>query len=217
MPNHYVLARLEVLGELRNGSMFGTATRPLPKSIVQDLSADDIQQLIGIGGDMVLGTLSSYERVIVTMDSKSKKVLPRNVGIFGTVGSGKTNSSQVLIEEAVQAGYAVVVLDVEGEYTAMDEPTAEKALIPKLETCGRKPAGIKDFHVYHPTGGEPSRPNSTEFGVPFASLTPHVISEIAQLTEPQEGVFLAAHEGESGKHAKKAKPSFLSSRPQQTT
>lgn len=46
------------------------------------------------------------------MNSQIKKVLPRNVGIFGTVGSGKTNSAQVLIEEASRAGYAVIVLDV---------------------------------------------------------------------------------------------------------
>ena len=54
-----------------------------------------------------------------------KLFCPEIIGIFGTVGSGKTNSSQVLIEEAAAAGWAVVVLDVEGEYISMDKPNSE--------------------------------------------------------------------------------------------
>ncbi len=194
MPNYYVLARIEVLGELRDGQMFGSSTRPVPKSPVNDLSVEDIQRLMGLGGNMMLGTLLGYPGVQVTMDSQSKKVLPRNVGIFGTVGSGKTNTAQVLIEEASQAGYAVVVLDVEGEYTAMDEATTEKQLVPKLQACGRKPTSLKDVHVYYPTGGEPIRKESEEFGIPFYMMPPHLVSELADLTEPQEGLFLRAHE-----------------------
>lgn len=194
MPDYYVLARMEVLGELRDGSMYGTSTRPVPKSPVLDLSVAEIQKLIGLGGEMILGALVGYPGVQVTMDSQSKKVLPRNVGIFGTVGSGKTNTAQVLIEEASRDGYGVVVLDVEGEYTAMDEPTREKSLEPKLRANGREPAGLKDFHVYHPTGGEPSRDDSKEFGIPFYMMPPLLVSELADLTEPQEGVFLNAHE-----------------------
>jgi DNA helicase HerA-like ATPase len=194
MPNYYVLARLEVLGELRDGRMFGTSTRPSPKSPVQDLAPREIENLVGLGGDMVLGALVGYPRVAVTMDSTKKVILPRNVGIFGTVGSGKTNSAQVLIEEVADAEYAVVVLDVEGEYTAMDEATTETHLTSKLRLSGREPRGIEDFHVYHPTGGEPTRSDSREFGIPFHAMSPHLVSELADLTEPQEGVFLRAHE-----------------------
>jgi DNA helicase HerA-like ATPase len=177
--------------------MFGTSTRPVPKSPVDDLSSEDIQKLIGLGGDMMIGSLVGYPGVQVTMNSQIKKVLPRNVGIFGTVGSGKTNSAQVLIEEASRAGYAVIVLDVEGEYTAMDEQTTEEALEAKLKANGREPEGLKDFHVYHPTGGEPTRKDSKEFGIPFNQMPPYLVSELAGLTEPQEGVFLNAHEAVS--------------------
>ena len=47
------------------------------------------------------------------------------MGIFGTVGSGKSNTSQVLIEEAAANGWAVIVLDVESEYIEMDSPSQE--------------------------------------------------------------------------------------------
>ncbi len=190
LPDYYTLARLEILGEMRDGQLFGTNTRPIPKTVVRDLDPGEIQQLIGIDGGMLVGSLFGYPGVQVKFSSTSKKVLPRNVGIFGTVGSGKTNTAQVLIEEASAASYAVIVIDVEGEYVEMDEPTTERLLIPKLDVHGLKPEGLKDFHVYHPEASEPSRSESTPFGVPFHQIRPHVVSELADLTEPQEGVFL---------------------------
>ncbi len=194
LPNYYTLARIEILGEFdaASGQTLGTSSRPLPKSAVHDLAPVEVQKLIGLGGDMLLGKLAGYGDVDVRMESNSKKVLPRNVGIFGTVGAGKTNTAQVLIEEASRAGYAVVVLDVEGEYVEMDEPTTEKTLHGKLATLGLKPQGIekKRFSVFHPSGGESLRSDSTEFDVQFADLSPYLISELANLTEPQEGLFL---------------------------
>lgn len=193
MPEYYVLARIEILGELRDDAAFGTNTRPLPKSPVADLNPVQLSSLIGLSGDMLLGSLVGYPDVRVAINSKLKSVLPRNLGIFGTVGSGKTNTSQVLIEEASRAGYAVIVLDVEGEYIAMDQPTADRRLLPALVAAGRKPEGLADFRVYHPHGGEPNTRASVEFGVPFAEVPPWLVAEFADLTEAQEGPFLSAH------------------------
>jgi hypothetical protein len=203
LPNYYTLARLEILGEMRDGHLYGTTTRPLPKTPVRDLTDGEIQSLIGLEGDMVVGALVGYPGVQVKFSAEAKKVLPRNVGIFGTVGSGKTNSAQVLIEEASRAGYAIVVIDVEGEYVEMDKPTTEKGLAPQLDAFGRKPEGVKDFFVYHPSASEPSIKKSKAFGVPFRGIRPYVISELADLTEPQEGVFLKIVEGLQAESSKK--------------
>jgi len=190
IPNYYTMARIEVLGEYRNSQVFGTSTRPLPKSRVEELDPEEVQRIIGISGNMRLGTLAGYPQVIVMMDTNSKKVIPRNIGIFGTVGAGKTNTAQVLVEEASREGYAVVILDVEGEYTEMDMPSVERQLFDRLNAFGYKPEGLENFQVFHPTGSEPSRDGSKEFDIPFADLSPYLISELATLTEPQEGLFL---------------------------
>ena len=117
-------------------------------------------------GDMYLGTLTGYPKVRVNFRSDSKAVIPRNLGVFGTVGSGKTNTSQVLIEEAAQAGFAVIVLDVEGEYVEMDKPSGEAkkkaALRRKMEDYAIEPAGLKNLKVYHCIGTEPQRPDGSE-------------------------------------------------------
>ena len=123
VPNYYAVGGIEILGELRNWAVYGTATRPAPQASVEDLTSDDIKKLLKIDGDALMGTLDGYPDIQVYMQTKEKKVIPRNLGIFGTVGSGKTNTAQVIIEEACQAGYAVIILDVEGEYVSLDKPS----------------------------------------------------------------------------------------------
>lgn len=208
IPNYYTMARIEVLGDYHDGQVLGTSARPYPKSTAEDLDAEEVQKVVGIGGDLKLGSLAGYPGVDVLLNSKSKKVLPRNVGIFGTVGSGKTNTSQVLIEEAAGAGYAVVVFDVEGEYVEMDQPSTEKQLHDRLKRFSIEPEGIKSFQVFHPTGSEKSRKESKQFGIPFADIPPHLISELANLSEPQEGAFLKIIEKlrEQSKKAGKSNP-----------
>jgi DNA helicase HerA-like ATPase len=190
LPNYYTLARVEILGQLRDGAVYGTNTRPHPKSRVEDLDPKEVQKIIGLAGDMQIGSLGGYSEVKVLVDSNSKKVIPRNIGIFGTVGSGKTNTAQVLIEEASQAGYAVIVFDVEGEYVEMDEPSTEKQLHERLRAFGYKPEGLKKLKVFHPCNSDAARKDSEDFDLPFSDLSPYLISELAGLSEPQEGAFL---------------------------
>ncbi|PKL57601.1 MAG: hypothetical protein CVV34_06660, partial [Methanomicrobiales archaeon HGW-Methanomicrobiales-5] len=117
---------------------------------------------------------------------ESKNFIPRNIGIFGTVGSGKSNTTQVLIEESVKAGWAVVVIDVEGEYVKMNEPTTDQNLIKILEKeYTVNPEGIKDLKVYVPNTGKSEATTSTGFKVPISGLDTEVLAELLELSEPQ--------------------------------
>src|SRR5260370_2524135 len=160
LPNYYTLARVEILGQLRDGAVYGTNTRPHPKSRVEDLDPKEVQKIIGLAGDMQIGSLGGYSEVKRLVDSNSKKVIPRNIGIFCTVGSGKTNTAQVLIEEASQAGYAVIVFDVEGEYVEMDEPSTEKHLHERLKASGYKPQALTKLNAFHPCTSYAARQDS---------------------------------------------------------
>ena len=187
VPNYYALARIELLGKYVDGKLLSTNTRPTPKSPVIELNINEVQKLIGLKGDMLVGRHVGYEAVKILMDSTVKNVLPRNMGIFGTVGTGKTNTAQVIIEEASEGGYAVIVIDVEGEYISMDKPT--DILVDKLSEFGLKPAGLKDFHVYVPMAGETKRKKAVPFHIRFSSMDPYILAEILQFTEAQERVF----------------------------
>ena len=145
-----ITAEIEIQAELVEGRPQDTNNRPAPVRQVRILSHEEVTRLMGFAGDMLLGNMSGRDDLTVSLQSQNKEVIPRNLGIFGTVGAGKSNSTQVLIEEAAENGWAVIVLDVESEYTAMDEPSQEEKLFSKLAAFGRTPRGLADFEVYYP-------------------------------------------------------------------
>lgn len=186
----YLLADLEIQGELVAGRPRDTNTRPVPGSPVYALSHAEVAELHGFSGDMFLGGLTDQEDLHVSLQSKNKGVLPRNLGIFGTVGSGKSNTSQVIVEEAARNGWAVVVLDVESEYTDMDLPTDEEGAVQRLARFGLRPQGLKDFHVYHPASCTSDKKGSQPFTLRLADFDTGVIGEILQVTLPERNALL---------------------------
>jgi hypothetical protein len=186
----FLLADLEIQGEVVGGRTRDTNSRPAPGSSVYYLSPTEIADLHGFKGDMVLGTLTGQDDLRVALQSNNKNVLPRNLGIFGTVGSGKSNTSQVVIEEAARAGWAVVVLDVEGEYTAMDQPSDETALLERLARFDRQPAGLADFQVLCPASCTTDHEQSTTFALRLSDFDPIVIGEILQVSLPERNALL---------------------------
>lgn len=190
-PSYFVFGTIEVLGQLVAGErIVSTPTRPRPYSQISVFPPDRLRQLLDIEGDFLLGSLMGYENVFVSTNVENKNFLPRNLGIFGTVGSGKSNTTQVLIEEAIEAGWAVVVIDVEGEYVRMDEPTDDQNLIPVLiDQYETTPEGIYDFSVYVPSSGSSDADNPIRFKVPISQLDTFVVGDIQEFSEAQVRMF----------------------------
>lgn len=192
-PDFHAMCEAQIMGELDMNEMktYGTFVRPRPQAAVYSLTGEQIEKFLELSGDMFIGQLNGYPGVRVRLPSDRNAALPRNVGIFGTVGSGKTNTSQVLIEEASSHNWAVIVLDVEGEYVDMDKPSKQKQLLKLFEEFGIKPTGIGALDVYHPVDTEPSRPDiSQPFSVRFSNVEPQILAEIMGLTQPQHERFL---------------------------
>lgn len=185
-----IRAEIEIQGELTEGKPHETNNRPAPGSAVVELSPDEVAELLGFAGDMLLGCVSGRPDLGVRLWSQNKDVLPRNVGIFGTVGSGKSNSTQVLIEEVAVRGWAVIVIDVEGEYVEMDAPSSEERLFPKLRQFGVQPGGLEDFRVGYPASCTSARPDAMPFTLRLADFETSVIAEILQTTLPERNALL---------------------------
>jgi hypothetical protein len=188
--NSHVVAELELQGELVQGRARDTNARPRPGAPVHGLAPAEVAQLYGFEGEMLLGNLLGQDDIWVELRSKDKGVLPRNLGIFGTVGSGKSNSCQVIIEEAARSGWAVIVLDVEGEYTEMDQAADDAALAERLDWFALRPEGLKDFHVLHPASCASDRAGSQAFTLRLADFDTNVIGEILQVTLPERNALL---------------------------
>jgi hypothetical protein len=186
----FLLADLEIQGELVGGRPRDTNARPAPGAPVFALTPNEVSELHGFKGDMLLGNLSGQEDLWIYLQSKNKGVLPRNLGVFGTVGSGKSNTAQVVIEEASRNGWAVIVLDVEGEYTDMDLPSDEAALSDRLAGFGRQPAGLEDFHVFFPASCSSEKAGAEPFSLRLADFDTSVIGEILQVSLPERNALL---------------------------
>ena len=182
---------IEVLGQLLpDDRLVRTATRPRPQSDVYLMPPQRLRRLLSVDGDVRLGRLTSNAGLEVRAQSEDKAFLPRNVGIFGTVGSGKSNTAQVLMEEATAAGWAVVVIDVEGEYVRMDEATGEAPLIDVLRRSYRlAPEGVADVRVYVPSSGVSAATAPRPFKIPIAALNPGIVADILEFSDAEQRVF----------------------------
>ncbi|RLE64008.1 MAG: hypothetical protein DRJ38_06305 [Thermoprotei archaeon] len=186
-PPYYAVFAVEIIGEISRGQLTSTYTRPRPQSPVYSIPVLEVQEIIGSRGDMVIGHLLGYKGVKILLDSQNMNILPRNVGIFGTVGSGKTNTAQVLIEEALKGRWAVFVLDVEGEYIYMDAPNDDDYLAKVLESVyGLEPEGVGKLEVYVPIGRRSARSGAKKFSIFFEDVNPYVFAEIIGATEAQQ-------------------------------
>ena len=87
-------------------------------------------------------------------------VLPRHLGILGTTGGGKSTTVAGLVKRAADAGMAVILLDVEGEYVHLNEPTDQAGMPKALAERGLSPAGLKpgSMTVYHLVGRDCANP-----------------------------------------------------------
>ena len=181
-PGAYYL--LELTSMITDGERVVVQSRPRPGTPVVRLNSGEVQSYIGAVGDFTIGRLTGQRDVEVAVDSRS---LNRHIGIFGTTGSGKSNSLQVMAEDATRSNWSVLIFDIEGEYVSMNEPT--DALVELLGHFGKKPEGVKDFHVYVPAPNTSRNIDAKKFGVPFADVDLEIFCEVLGLS-PFERVYM---------------------------
>lgn len=198
MPRFHGRVQVELLGEeLEEGTLIPPRLRPLPNSPVFVLAMDETERTLKLEGDITIGVPVGYERIIAAIPSQTKSVLPRHLGILGTTGGGKSTTVSGLISGFQQANMATVVIDTEGEYTQIYEPTEQHAMLTALQQRNRPPHGVENVHVYHLIGREttcPDRERVTAFSLEFAQLSPYLVMEILNLSEAQQQRYLKAYD-----------------------
>jgi uncharacterized protein len=198
LPKYHGRAQVEILGEeLEDGSVVPPRRRPLPNSPIFLLSSEEAEQVLRTGGEVCVGVVVGQEDIEVRVPAASKAVLPRHLGILGTTGGGKSTTVSGLVAQLQRVGVACVLLDTEGEYTAMCDPTNDAAMVRALTRRGREPAGVQDTCVYHLVGREtanPGHPRSRPFSLRFSELSPYAVMEILDLTDAQQERFLKAYD-----------------------
>ncbi len=196
-PKFHGRAQVEIIGEeLEGGVIVPPRLRPKPNSAAFPLSAEETARVLRTDGDIRIGLADGFDDLSVAIPS-DKKVLPRHVGILGTTGGGKSTTVSGLIAKAQAAGIAVVVIDTEGEYCAINEPTSDPRMLRELERRKLDPKGVPNTHIYHLVGRDtnnPSHPSQHPFSLRFSALSPYAVNEILGYSTAQEERFLKAYD-----------------------
>ena len=197
LPQFHGRIHIELMGQKSGKAVTPPRFRPLPSSPVFLLEEDETRDLLRCDGDMALGLAVGHDDLQVGIPSDLKSVMPRHTGVLGTTGAGKSTTVSRMIQQAQKAGMAVVLLDVEGEYSEISRPADNPEMVELLAERGISAEGVSDTTLYHLVGTETTNlrhPDRREFSPPFSRLSPYTVCEILDLTDAQQTRYWQAYE-----------------------
>lgn len=197
MPKYHGRVMVEIMGELLNDIHVPPRYRPMPNSPVYPLSNEESKLILNLDGEINLGCAIGHEDMMVKIPGQKKSVLPRHIGILGTTGGGKSTTVSGLVNQFQKDGIATILIDTEGEYTHINQPSENTNMLKILERRGLQPKGISETRILKLVGDDttnPTHPNKQDFTLVFENLSPYSIMEILDLSEAQQQRFLKAYD-----------------------
>ena len=188
LPRHHGRLQATILGEKTQNGLIPARLRPRPNSAVHLVPNDDVSAIINLAGDRRLGLLNGHDDVEVMLDTKSKSTLPRHSAHIGTTGGGKSTGVGRTIAELQKGNVCTIVFDVEGEYTALNEPNDNRGITEVLKQRRLEPEAVENTHIYRLRGcssANSKHPSSYEFTLRFDEISPFAFGEIMDLTDAQ--------------------------------
>jgi uncharacterized protein len=198
LARYHGRAQVQLVGEEADGQLVPPRFRPRPNSSVHVLDEDETSRALRLGGDLRLGLVIGHESLVVKVPTTDKGVLPRHIAIVGSTGGGKSQTMGNMVYGLQSNGLATILVDVEGEYTELDQPATHDTLLKALELRGKTPAGTKNVVVYHLVGRETSRAVNGEpvrqFCLRFDELSAYTVADLLEFNEAQRDRFHMAYE-----------------------
>jgi DNA helicase HerA-like ATPase len=197
MPKFHGRVEVQLLGERIKGAVVPPRFRPLPNSPVFALDSEQTRDVLKLDGNVPLGLAVGHEDLVVSIPADKKLVLPRHLGILGTTGGGKSTTVSGLVSHFQAEGIATVLIDTEGEYALINEPTDDRNMALALSMRGFERKGVPDTALYHLVGrrtSNPKHPQLTPFTLEFSHLSPYLVTEILDFTEAQHTRYLKAYD-----------------------
>jgi DNA helicase HerA-like ATPase len=197
VPRYHGRVQVEILGERRSGALSPPRYRPLPNSPVFLLDSSESSDVLALSGNLRLGVVAGDDSLTIDIPANKKSVLPRHTGVLGTTGGGKSTTVSRIIDQAQRQGFAVILLDTEGEYTMMNEKTEDPTMCKLLAERGEEPHGVANTKLYTLAGkrtSNPHHPSRMTFDLRFDRFSPYVVEELLELTEAQTERYSHAYE-----------------------
>ncbi len=143
-------ATCNILGFRDQNNVLKSLRTPLEPDSEVDYAEDSfVEKILGLGENKTgayFGVLEGREKIKVYLDLN--RLITRHVAILAKTGSGKSYSVSVLLEEILDKGIPLIILDPHGEYSSLKYPNPKKE---NFERFGIKPKGyskqIQEFSV----------------------------------------------------------------------
>lgn len=201
-PGYHGIASIEVFAEQVDGQTIPPMRRPCPNSPVFLLDEDKVKSILGLDIDsdekpVRIGLLDGVNDLAVAVPAAKKSVLFKHLGVLGTTGGGKSTTVSGLISSFAGAGNAVVVFDIEGEYTTINEATSSPRMLAALKKRGLPPHAVDGTTIFHLAGrktANPDHPDQRPFKVAFDGLSMEMLLELLDLNDAQSERLAEAHD-----------------------
>jgi DNA helicase HerA-like ATPase len=197
MPRHHGRVQATVIGQRIGQGIVPARHRPKPNSPAHPVPDAEMAEILNLSGDFRLGLVYGHDTVEVRIPTQEKSVLPRHTANVGTTGGGKSTGIGRYVDGLQASGTCVVLLDVEGEYTKLNEPTDNPRLLAALNDRGLSAHGIENTHLYHLVDRDcanPEHPSITPFSLRLSEISPYAFAEIMDLNQAQEDRLLKVYE-----------------------
>lgn len=167
-------------------------TRPMPKSQVSYIPRQELNDFLSFVPDKIpIGILANYGTDDPLPFYITDRLVNRQLGIFGSTGSGKSNTVIALAETLLERGWCIIIFDHAGEYYKMTEPSSEDIFSGYWQKLGIVPKGIDSgkFRRFLPVVDEREDPQATKFSVNSRGIPFRLIKALmGSLSDAQERV-----------------------------
>ncbi|MFH1364486.1 MAG: ATP-binding protein [Candidatus Aenigmatarchaeota archaeon] len=156
-----------------------------PESPVFAAEEDFIRETLSLEDEgMYLGLLDGYD---IKVHLPVKHLIKKHFAVLAKTGSGKSYATGVLLEELVEEGVPVVVLDPHGEYYSLAKSNENKTELKSIERFDVKPKSYKQhLSMFGVNTWKPIKLNSR--------LSPQEIFQIlpTKISSSQKGLLYSA-------------------------
>ena len=197
------IARAIIVGVIDGNDVLPPCISPEPGDLVYPVNKGTLVKVLGLKNNGVfIGTLADRDDIPVYLNPEI--LIRLHSLIIGTIGTGKSYTAGVIIEDMLKFNYPVIVIDPHGEYEIMSKPNTSKFEILELRKLGMSPEGV-DVKVF-----KPKIHGAGDLSLNFDSLDVDSIAELIRATDTMKDLlFLAINHARKNKI--KLSPQTLSS------
>ena len=182
-----LVARVRVVGVYDGEGLEPPSVPPSPGEKVFLINKDILRRVLGLSADgAFLGLSWGSEEVEVRLDVDT--LVRHHIAVLGVTGSGKSYTCAVMVEELLERGVPVVVIDPHGEYLTLSAPNDSPSELAELRRLGLEPRG----YPVRPLSPPCALARGGALTLRLSEVAPEGLAEMCNMTDVQEDLLFLA-------------------------